>query len=568
MKRDFFFIWSTFYKYLNVRMYVSLILSLLSGAMEVFGIILLFPIMGLLAETGSSSVVSDTIEAALKTLEIELTVANLSIILVVMFALRALLMFGALTYSARLRTRFVRDLRLRLLNYYASSGISLLEQRQSGNLVNLISEQCNRSLTAFWLFNQSMMLFSIFAVYLFASMFISPLFSLISIMFASLILIVFKKFTAKINALSLQLAELNGGLSNYSEQFFRSFKYLSFTKDWSVLVSPIERTVKDIEKRQFISGRLLALSDSLKEPMIITMLVSVILFMYYFQGIDISSVIISVALLYRASTSLSRCQGQWQKAMEWFGSFANIDNEFLFLQTASHNVERQEVREVTSFKLENVGYAYEGMPQEIFSNVSCIIEKPSLTVVKGSSGSGKSTLMDLLCGLRTPTSGTVTVVFDDNSSLDPSQVNIKVGYVGQNCLIFDGDIISNVSLKANNTTAEVKRICEILRSVGLERWANEDKSGIYMHVTNSSSVLSGGERQRLAIAREIYRSPHIFVFDEPTSSLDSVATLRINELIDRLAAEHIVVVISHKNDIFQQASNVLLISNPKNSGEG
>jgi ABC-type bacteriocin/lantibiotic exporter with double-glycine peptidase domain len=325
--------------------------------------------------------------------------------------------------------------------------------------------------------------------------------------------------------------------------------------------------VKDIEKRQFSSGRLLALSDSLKEPLIIIMLVSVILFMYYVKGLDISSVIISVALLYRASTSLSRCQGQWQKAMEWFGSFANIDNEFLFLETASHNVERQEVSEVTSFKLENVGYAYDGMPQEIFSNVSCIIEKPSLTVVRGSSGSGKSTLMDLLCGLRAPTSGTVTAVFD-NSSLDSSQANIKVGYVGQNCLIFDGNIISNVSLKANNTTAEVKRICEILRSVGLERWANEDKSGIYRHVTNSGSVLSGGERQRLAIAREIYRRPHIFVFDEPTSSLDSVATLRINELIDRLAAEHIVVVISHKNDVFQQASNVLLISNPKNPGKG
>lgn len=191
--------------------------------------------------------------------------------------------------------------------------------------------------------------------------------------------------------------------------------------------------------------------------------------------------------------------------------------------------------------------------------VNLTLPDRGLVFLLGKSGSGKSTFLNLLGGLDSPTSGSILVDGKELSALKPSQLaayrNESVGFVFQDyCLIDDLTVYDNVAaaleLKGERDDGAVDAA---LKTVGLEGYADK-----------YPMELSGGERQRTAIARAIIKNPRIILADEPTGNLDEETAETIFDLLQTLAKESLVFVVSHdKSAAKRYAHRTIVLENGK-----
>jgi len=184
------------------------------------------------------------------------------------------------------------------------------------------------------------------------------------------------------------------------------------------------------------------------------------------------------------------------------------------------------------------------------------IEKQNITAMIGPSGCGKSTVLrafnrmnDLIPSARAE--GTVLYhgknIYDDD--VDPVEVRRRIGMVFQKPNPFPKSIYDNVAWGAgvNGYKGNMDELVEeSLRGAALWDEVKDklDKSGL---------SLSGGQQQRLCIARTIAVKPDIILMDEPASALDPIATLKIEDLMQELAKEFTIIVVTHN---MQQAARV------------
>jgi len=189
-------------------------------------------------------------------------------------------------------------------------------------------------------------------------------------------------------------------------------------------------------------------------------------------------------------------------------------------------------------------------------DVTLDLEKGDLIVILGPSGAGKSTLLNLIGGLDSPTSGTITVGGTEISVLKGNALSdyraSKVGFVFQFYnLIPTLTIRENVAL-VNDIVKDPLDADEMLRLVGLKG-----------HGTKFPSQLSGGEQQRASIARALAKNPDVILCDEPTGALDSNTGVTILKLLHDMSKERgkTVIIVTHNQNIAKIADVIITVKN-------
>ncbi len=209
-------------------------------------------------------------------------------------------------------------------------------------------------------------------------------------------------------------------------------------------------------------------------------------------------------------------------------------------------------------ELRNVSKSYAVGERTVnaIEDVSLDLEKGDLIVILGPSGAGKSTLLNLIGGLDSPTSGTITVGGTDISVLKGNALSdyraSKVGFVFQFYnLIPTLTIRENVAL-VNDIVDDPLDAEEMLRLVGLEG-----------HGTKFPSQLSGGEQQRASIARALAKNPDVILCDEPTGALDSNTGVTILKLLHDMSKERgkTVIIVTHNQNIAKIADVIITVKN-------
>lgn len=190
-----------------------------------------------------------------------------------------------------------------------------------------------------------------------------------------------------------------------------------------------------------------------------------------------------------------------------------------------------------------------------------ICEKEFVAII-GHSGSGKSTLMNMLGCLDVPSSGTYMLHNIDVSDLEDDELsdvrNREIGF------IFQGfNLIQNLTAVENVTLPLIYRGISKRERDELALSALE-KVGLSHRLGHKPAQMSGGQQQRVAIARAIAQAPPIILADEPTGNLDSNSTKEIMQILRELHSEgRTVVLITHDNEIAEQADRVIQISDGK-----
>jgi len=186
------------------------------------------------------------------------------------------------------------------------------------------------------------------------------------------------------------------------------------------------------------------------------------------------------------------------------------------------------------------------------------VKEGEFVVVVGASGAGKTTILNILGGMDTLTSGTVTLDGEEVSSFSKKRLTTyrrhDVGFVFQFYnLVQNLTALENVELAAQ-ICKEPLDAAEVLREVGLAERMN-----------NFPAQLSGGEQQRVAIARALAKNPKILLCDEPTGALDYNTGKAILKLLEDTCVNtgKTVIVITHNQAITQMADRIISVKSGK-----
>jgi ATP-binding cassette, subfamily B, bacterial PglK len=203
-----------------------------------------------------------------------------------------------------------------------------------------------------------------------------------------------------------------------------------------------------------------------------------------------------------------------------------------------------------SIRFENVTYQYPGAAGPSLKNISLSVERGSSIAIIGPTGSGKTTLVDILLGLLEPTKGRVLIDNRDLSdNIRPWQRSI--GYVPQDIYLTDDTIRGNIALGIPALDIDLAAIRHAVSAAQLDDFIGSLPLGLETPVGERGVRLSGGQRQRIGIARALYHSPTVLIFDEATSSLDSETEELVIEAVDALRGSRTIIVIAHRMSTIQ-----------------
>jgi ATP-binding cassette subfamily B protein len=177
----------------------------------------------------------------------------------------------------------------------------------------------------------------------------------------------------------------------------------------------------------------------------------------------------------------------------------------------------------------------------------------------GPSGSGKTTLVKLLVGLYQPLEGNILYNGILSKDIDLDQLREKIGFVTQDTQLFSGTIRENLLFVRPDATDE--QCMDVLQRAACQTLLARADKGLSTVIGEGGVKVSGGEKQRLSIARALLRRPDILVFDEATSSLDSITEEEITETIRNVSDQenHITILIAHRLSTIMHADSIYVL---------
>jgi ATP-binding cassette subfamily B protein len=206
-----------------------------------------------------------------------------------------------------------------------------------------------------------------------------------------------------------------------------------------------------------------------------------------------------------------------------------------------------------------VGFQHQTANFKAIDQISFEAKKGETIAFVGPSGAGKSTLVKLLVGLYQPQEGEILMNGVNTAQIDMSALRNQISFVTQDTQLFAGTIKENLAFVAPNATEE--EMLQALTKASCANILDKGGNGLATVIGEGGLKLSGGEKQRLSIARALLRHPHLLIFDEATSSLDSLTEESITDTIRDLSKEReqITIMIAHRLSTIIHATRIYVL---------
>ena len=217
--------------------------------------------------------------------------------------------------------------------------------------------------------------------------------------------------------------------------------------------------------------------------------------------------------------------------------------------------------------LKNLKFTYSDSINDTIQDISIEINEGKFSAFVGPSGGGKSTLVDLVLGLLSPSSGSITI-----SGFTPVDAIKKwpgsIGYVPQDVFIENSTVKENICLGFNPDLVQDDLVWQALDLADLSEFVKGLDGQLSYRISDAGKNLSGGQRQRLGIARALLTKPKIVIFDEATSALDAETENRVSESILKLTGECTVIFIAHRLSVVRSADMIYYIDKGRIVNQG
>ncbi|MBW4518509.1 MAG: ABC transporter ATP-binding protein/permease [Scytolyngbya sp. HA4215-MV1] len=208
--------------------------------------------------------------------------------------------------------------------------------------------------------------------------------------------------------------------------------------------------------------------------------------------------------------------------------------------------------------LDRVSFRYGSEGGNVLDQVSITIPKGQAIGLIGRSGAGKTTLVDVILGLLIPQSGDIQV---DGLSIysDLRSWQNLIGYIPQSIFLIDDTIERNIAFGLPDHQIDAQRLEKAIRAAQLTEVIEHLPNGVKTRVGERGIMLSGGQRQRVGIARALYHKREILVLDEATSALDNETERLVTEAIQALSGIKTMIIIAHRLTTLEHCDQVYLL---------
>jgi ATP-binding cassette subfamily B protein len=214
---------------------------------------------------------------------------------------------------------------------------------------------------------------------------------------------------------------------------------------------------------------------------------------------------------------------------------------------------------LTSLAFDHVTFQHQSASAAALTDITFEARTGSTIAFVGPSGAGKSTLVKLLVGLYRPQSGQVWYNGTSGTEIDLDSIRQRIGLVTQDTQLFAGTIRDNLLFV--NPGATDPECMDVLEKAACQSLLARADRGLDTLIGEGGVKVSGGEKQRLSIARALLRRPSLLVFDEATSSLDSLTEEEISETIRSVSDQqsHITILIAHRLSTIMHADTIYVL---------
>jgi len=228
----------------------------------------------------------------------------------------------------------------------------------------------------------------------------------------------------------------------------------------------------------------------------------------------------------------------------------------------------EQFKELMTLQFDQVSFQHLTANALALDGISFTAARGDTIAFVGPSGAGKSTLVKLLVGLYAPQSGEILYNGIPSTRLNLDDLRERIGFVTQDTQLFSGSIRENLLFV--NPAAGDAECMEVLRKAAADSLLARADRGLDTLIGEGGVKVSGGEKQRLSIARALLRHPQLLVFDEATSSLDSLTEEEITRTIRDLAGsqEAITILIAHRLSTIMHADRIYVLERGKIAESG
>jgi ATP-binding cassette subfamily B protein len=251
-------------------------------------------------------------------------------------------------------------------------------------------------------------------------------------------------------------------------------------------------------------------------------------------------------------------------------SEASLDNFKKILETPIEEKPKnaKPIDSIKSLEFKEVVFKHKSATTEALKGVSFNVSHGETIAFVGPSGSGKTTLVKILVGLYQPIKGLIMYNKIPHNEIDINSVRTQIGFVTQDTQLFAGTIRENLLFVNPDATDEM--CMDALNKAACQSLLSRASNGLDTVIGEGGVKVSGGEKQRLSIARALLRKPNLLVFDEATSSLDSITEQEISKTIASIgkSKEHITVLIAHRLSTIMHADCIYVLEKGKIIEEG
>lgn len=377
-------------------------------------------------------------------------------------------------------------------------------------------------------------------------------------------LFLYKGVREKTKIMGYRQREISAGTYKIACQAIGGIKDIMVMKRQEQFETEYERMFDEKRKIEIAYNCFVTLPNRIIETVFVSGLV-VLVGIRYIIGVDNTEFIAKIAVFAMAAVKLMPYVSKnVSNITQLIYMRLNIISVYNHLSNTAQYIEKERNQKgykeafQKSIVLRNVSWKYPKSKKNVLDDISVEIKKGESVAFIGESGAGKTTLADIILGLYTPQSGTVTV--DGVSIFDISNAWAKlIGYVPQSVYLLDDTIRNNILFGEKAVDDEL--IWKALEEAQLKEFVANLPEGLDTVVGERGIKFSGGQRQRVAIARALYYDPDILVLDEATSALDNGTEEALMESIEALQGTKTLIIIAHRLSTIRKCDKIYEISN-------
>lgn len=536
-----------FYRFAGWRVPMLVLLALVSGLLDVVGIVALLPLLQVAMGETTDNATSQAALHVMTTLGIPTEFKSMALIIVAIFLAKGTFVFAQSFWTIHTITTVRKNIQTRLAKSIGDASFTFYTDQNTGHMINVLTNETRRFSSGLKVFSQ--VLLGLIYIVIYVPTILTLQFNLaLTLVVATLVVfVVARPLIEKTRLLSIRASEENSALAAELIQFVHAIPYLKATATLPNLRRRVRERVKKMASLDLRMGLRTAILGGFKEPVAVAVLILYILVEVEIGGGSLANVAVVALLLYRLLNQTLGLPASFQRINQLTGS---IDFVVDFTRDVTKAVERDGPNVIDSVDADIVfsNVRFDRGGQNILRNINLKIEHQKTIGIVGESGAGKTTFFNLLTGLLDPSEGEITVDGQDYRTLARASLRRMIGYVPQDPVIINDTIANNICLYAGDPEAPECReeIIAAARAANCESFLQNTPDGLDTMVGDRGMRLSGGQRQRIAIARELFKDPHLLIFDEATSALDGQSEAYVQDSIDRLHGERTIVIIAHR----------------------